>query len=186
MDTESDKFPRAVEECRPHLLELAKAELPVLMRPKVGVSDIVQETIIRGIELSSTFSGTTQQELFWWLRAILEKQLLNFRRRYFRKKRNPALEVLANSGHVNPKQQEPVQDIVSSEQRELLENAISQLPEDYRNSILLRHWEKLTFAEIGVVTQKTEEAARKTWKRAVGQLKKILIKESFRHESDEA
>ena len=56
---------------------------------------------------------------------------------------------------------------------------MSQLPEDYREAILLRHRENLSFVEIGSRMLKSEDAARKTWTRAINQLQQELQ----RHES---
>ena len=45
--------------------------------------------------------------------------------------------------------------------------ALDAMPEDYRQAIMLRNWERLSFAEIGQQLGRSEEAARKLWTRAV-------------------
>lgn len=167
---------------RPFLLSVARAELSDAMRRKVAPSDVVQETILKGIEVSPGFRGSTREELASWLRAILFKILANYHRAYSAKKRNLKLEVPADSQLACPPHESPSQSVLKDEKWDDFQRAIARLSNDYRESILLRHRDHLSFAEIGARLNKSEEAARKTWKRAVDQLKR----EMMRHDSKEA
>jgi RNA polymerase sigma-70 factor, ECF subfamily len=55
-----------------------------------------------------------------------------------------------------------------------LDRALEQLPEDYQTVIWLRHRDKLSFAEIGARTNRSADAARMCWTRAVKRLQEIL------------
>ena len=55
-----------------------------------------------------------------------------------------------------------------------LDRALAQLSDDYRQVIDLRHRQQKTFDEIGQQMQRTGEAARKLWSRAIEQLEQLL------------
>jgi len=57
---------------------------------------------------------------------------------------------------------------------EALERALAQLPEEYREIIRLRNYERLSFAEAGECMARSAEAARKLWGRAIDHLQRIL------------
>ncbi len=168
-----------LDEFRTYLLTIATAELPDAIRGKLGASDIVQETILKGFENYDKFHGTTREEFAGWLRTILINQIASIHKSYRSQKRDLNLEVNADSRLFNPSQRSPCEVALTQEQNGVLEAALSQLPDDYREVILLRHRENLTFTEIGIHLQKSEDAVRKIWTRAVKQLKQELQ----RHES---
>ena len=53
-------------------------------------------------------------------------------------------------------------------------NALQQLPQDYREVIVLRQLEELPFAEVARHMQRSAEAARKLWIRALAALRRAL------------
>jgi RNA polymerase sigma-70 factor (ECF subfamily) len=60
------------------------------------------------------------------------------------------------------------------EQDEALQAALGRLPADYRQVITLRYHEQLSFEEIGRLLQRSPDAARKLWARAVERLQEEL------------
>jgi len=165
---------QVLEEFRPYLLAIAMAELPEAIRSKIGASDIVQETIIKGFENHSQFRGTTREELACWLRAILFNLISNHQKAYRAQKRDMSLETPANDRQGISIQASPSQIALTQDEWARLESALLKLPVTYREVILMRHRENLSFPEIGCRIQKTEDAARKTWTRAIKQLKQEL------------
>ena len=163
-----------LNEFRPYLLAIAAAELPDVLRGKLGASDIVQDTILKGFENFPQFRGSTREELSGWLRTILLHLIANAQKAYVSQKRDMALEVLADSGLAHPQQDSPSKVVVAREEQIILEQAMSLLSEESREAISLRHRDNLSFTEIGMRLGKSEDAARKTWARAVEQLKRIL------------
>ena len=73
---------------RSYLLAIANADLPAELAGKVAASDLVQETLIRGLDGLAGFRGTTSAELARWLRQILQNQIATARRVHRRAKRN--------------------------------------------------------------------------------------------------
>jgi RNA polymerase sigma-70 factor (ECF subfamily) len=64
----------------------------------------------------------------------------------------------------------PSDEAIEREEDEALQRALSRLPEDYRRVILLRHHEGRSLEEIGQLMQRSAEAVRKLWARAIERL----------------
>ena len=56
----------------------------------------------------------------------------------------------------------------------ILANALEQLPEDYRQVIMLRHLEGLPFAEVAARMGKTVPSVQNLWVRALHRLKQTV------------
>ena len=68
----------------------------------------------------------------------------------------------------------PSRQAVSREQAEAVERAIARLPEDHRLVIVLRNQEDRPFDEIARLMDRSENAVRKLWFRAIEQLQQEL------------
>ena len=64
--------------------------------------------------------------------------------------------------------------VAAAEQDAALRQALEQLPEDYRQVVGWRNYERLPFEEIGVRLGRSAGAARKLWIRAVERLQELL------------
>ena len=68
----------------------------------------------------------------------------------------------------------PSQQASRREQAVLVADALERLPEDYREVLLLRHWEGLTFIAIAQRMGRSEDAIEKLWLRALGRLRREM------------
>lgn len=169
-DGSPDHLAPLLEKYRPYLLAIAMAELPAQLGGKVGASDLVQETILRGYQHFGGFEGHSPEQLTAWLRSILLNYLHNVINAYGSEKRDVSREQPADSQIVEVGLASPIQWLVSKEQKELFTRALSRLPEELCRVIQMRHQENLSFAEIGRRLVKSEDTARRLWARAVRQL----------------
>src|SRR5690242_4317549 len=71
-----------LEHCRPYLLLVANEELDADLRPKLGASDVVQQSVIEAQRDFARFEGATREDLLAWLRRILRHNLADARRYY--------------------------------------------------------------------------------------------------------
>jgi len=165
---------RLLESFRPYLAAIALAEFPSNLAGKLGASDIVQDTIIKGLESFPQFQGTTRQEFARWLRSILRNHLANVHETFSAQKRDVGRERRSQATLIDPRQSSPSGVALSREERERLDAALATLPDEARRVILLRHRDDQSFAEIGAVLRKSEEAARKIWVRAIATLQQAL------------
>lgn len=165
---------RLLDEFRAYLLAEAQAQLPRALAAKMGPSDLVQHTLVQGQLQFGSFRGKSREELAGWLRSILRNHLLNMARAYSREKRDVGREQRTDGRVVHPRQLSPSGEAMERENRAFLLEALGRLPELYRRVIELRHDENLSFSELGRRLDRTEDAARKLWTRAVQKLRHEL------------
>ncbi|HZU36752.1 MAG TPA: sigma-70 family RNA polymerase sigma factor, partial [Gemmataceae bacterium] len=173
---------RALDHCRAYLLLVANQDLPGDLRAKVGASDLVQQTFLEAQQDFAQFHGHSADELLAWLRQLLRNNLTNITRHYRdTDKRQVSREVsltdtpahdllhaLADDGA------SPSKNLQAREQDTAVRQAIERLPEPYRQVIEWRNYEELAFEEIGQRLERSAEAARKLWMRAIDQLSTLL------------
>lgn len=159
---------------RHYLLAIANAELPSELAGAVAPSDLVQETLLRGLDRFAGFRGTGTEELAAWLRQILHNQMASARRAQLRRKRRETAAERIVPVVDAASQSSPSDAAMSHEERERLNDAMARLPDDQRQALELRHREDLTFQEIGRRMSRSDEAARKLWVRAVMRLQQEL------------
>lgn len=169
---------RALESCRDYLLLIAARGLDAELNAKGGASDLVQETLLGAYRDFTRFHGLSRDELLAWLCKILQNNLAVFRRRYRgTRKRQVALEVsigAKSDGGARDgmpcETQTPSFNAASHEQAAALMAALERIPEDYRRVVVWYQYDRLTFDEIGRRLDRTAEAARKLWSRALVRL----------------
>ena len=169
-----------LNEYRDYLLLIANQHLDRKIQGKIGGSDIVQESMIAAQRGFARFEGETPDQLMAWLRQILLHDVFEAGRRFKQTaKRQVDREVAVPHGStaaapvIDP-QNTPKTDAVLKEETQRLRNAMQELPEDYRRVLEMRNWEQLTFSQIGECMNRSEEAARKLWTRAVLQLQRQM------------
>lgn len=167
---------------RNYLLLLANRELDPDLRAKNGASDLVQETFLKAQAEFDQFQGETPGELLAWLRRILENNLANFTRAYRDTGKRQLAREVSLDRHGSDVPVPPLEaptpcpsgQIERRERIEQLERALERLPEHYRQVIVLRHRENRSFEEVGRALDRSPEAARKLWLRAIAQLQQEL------------
>lgn len=171
----------ALEACRGYLLHIARQQLDTDLRAKAGASDLVQETFLEAQRDFVQFHGGTETELLAWLRQLLLHNIANFVRHYrTTAKRAVGREInlraagdrssadgLAGLPGLSPS---PSAQVQAQESLEQLQQALAQMPEDYQEVIRLRNQNRLPFDEIGKRMQRSADAARRLWSRAIERL----------------
>ena len=169
-----------VESCRSYLLLVANRDLSRKLKPKVGPSDVVQETFLEAQRDFAQFQGGTKGALLAWLRRILRNNLSNQSRRFREaSKRRVSLEVplagadgMADS--LTDRSLSPISMAILHEQGHALEHAMNRLPSHYRRQLIWRHWDDKSFEEIAAISGRSADAARMLWWRAFERLTKEL------------
>lgn len=168
---------------RPDLLRTAEGRLSLDLRPKLGASDLVQQSLLEAQRDLQTFQGDTEVEFRAWVKRILEHNLLDATRMYrATQRRDTSREIsfhLADGADRIHRGQKTASSLIRrKEVDEELLRAIAQLPEKNRQVIELRHRRGLTHQEIAEELAISELACRKLWSRTVNQLRSMLTKES--------
>jgi RNA polymerase sigma-70 factor (ECF subfamily) len=173
----------ALEACRAYLLHVAEHELDRGLRAKGGASDLVQQTFLEAQKDFDGFAGTSHAELLAWLRRSLLNNIANFRRQW----KDTAKRAADREVSIHPTDSKaserswldagaatPSRQIMASEQEEALHAALERLPEDYAQVLRLRYIEGLPFEEVGERMQRSANAVRKLWARAIDMLQEEL------------
>jgi len=169
-----------LEVARTYLLGIANRELDTAIQAKVGSSDVVQEAFAEAYRVFERFEGQSTAELLGWMRSILLNTMANTDRKYRQtEKRAVSREVSLDRGATDSTpgfdpsaaQDTPSEALVRDEQKTAIMAALQRLPDHYRQVLVWRHWDNLTFEEIGKRLDKTAEAARMLWARAAARLR---------------
>jgi RNA polymerase sigma-70 factor (ECF subfamily) len=163
-----------LEPFRPYLRAIARQEVNASLAGKVAASDLVQETLVRGVEGFATFEGANRQQLAGWLRQILLNQARNAARTFETGKRDVAREEPGGSGAFVAGDLSPSRAFMAREREALLGQALTRLPAGLRALVEWRHRENLSFAEIARRIGKSEDKARRLWAQAIAQLQREL------------
>ena len=176
---------RLLEQYRRYLALIANVQIGQRLRGKVDASDGVQETFLEAHRNFGRFRGNSEGELVRWLRQILAANLADLLRRYLGTQgRDVRLEreiegaldrssVLLDRGlmAMGPS---PSQLASHREQAVLLADALSELPDDYREALVLRHLEGLTFPEVAQRMGRSLDSVEKLWMRGLARLRQVM------------
>jgi RNA polymerase sigma-70 factor, ECF subfamily len=181
---------RGADEARGPLLELYRNYLRLLARIEIGrqlqgkvdASDVVQETFLDAHRQFAAFRGHDEPQLVSWLRQILAGKVANLVRHYVgtqgrdvRLEQALAADLDASArllGHeLAASISSPSHQAARREQAVLLADALERLPDDYREIIVLRHFEGLTFPQAAQRMGRTQDSVEKLWLRALAKLR---------------
>jgi RNA polymerase sigma-70 factor (ECF subfamily) len=170
---------------RGYLTLLARLQVGRRLQGKADASDVVQETFLQAHRCFAQFRGTTAAEFAAWLRQILASRLAKLVWRYRgAQRRDVRLErelqnelaqssFLLDRGLMAP-QASPSSQAGRREQGLLLAESLNQLPEDYREVLVLRHLEGLTFPEVAERLDRSVDSVRKLWIRGLARMRTSL------------
>ena len=172
---------------RNYLLLLARIEVGRRLQRKIDASDLVQEACLEAHRCFDRFNGTTEAQFLAWLRTILARHVAKTVRHYVGTQGRNIRQELENdlTGSFEragqrladlaiPRAEHPSQQVLKREQAVLLADALEELPPDYREIMLLRHWEDLTFPQIAERMNRTVDSVQKLWIRALARLRTTM------------
>lgn len=169
------------------LLILASVHFPPQLRPRTSPADVVQETLLRAIMHFGQFQGTNEQQLKAWLRKILSNVLATLIEHHvLAARRDRRREVSIQRCELNPEHtRRPLTDMLPSAgvspelalQRDedclLLAMRLSQLTAVYRQVLILRNFQELSFEEVAKSLNRSVGATRMLWVRAIEKLRSV-------------
>lgn len=176
---------RLLESYRNYLRLLARTGIDDSLQGKADPSDLVQETLLKAHQHFGEFRGQTEAEFVTWLRQILARNLIDFARRFrtaeARKlSRERSLEALftksaqALDGLLAANGTTPSQVAQRRELSVVLADALTDLPEDYREVIVLRSIEEREWEQVAKQMGRSPGAVRLLWARALKRLRPLI------------
>lgn len=182
---DSGRLGELLECYRRYLSILARVQLGQRLQGKLDASDLVQDVFLEAHRHFPQFAGTTEGQFLAWLRQILAATMANLIRRYLgtqgrdiRLERELANELAHSSrvldGALVAQVSSPSQQASKREQAVLLADALTELPEDYREVVLLRNLHGLSFPEVAERMGRTVDSVEKLWLRALIRLRQKM------------
>ncbi|MEZ6073339.1 MAG: sigma-70 family RNA polymerase sigma factor [Pirellulales bacterium] len=178
---------RLFASCRSYLAVVARGELESWLQAKADSSDLVQLTLLEAHRDFDRFDGRSEGEWFAWLRRILAHNAADVARRFGKAaKRDVRREVRiadradsrfdSRRGVPEPAAADatPSQQLIRADDQLRLAEAICQLPEDYREVVLLRNIQRLPFAEVAERMGRSRPATQMLWTRAIKKLQATM------------
>jgi RNA polymerase sigma-70 factor (ECF subfamily) len=174
---------QVLEAYRAYLLLIANRELDPELQAKGGASDLVQQTFLEAQQAFPRFYGDSALELQAWLRQLLLHNVANFARHYRETNKRqlnreeplqPETPSGAGDRGLAADTPSPSGKAMANEQAQDLERALERLPEDYRQVITWRYRDGCSFEEIAQRLQRSDNAVRKLWFRAIERLQEEL------------
>jgi RNA polymerase sigma-70 factor (ECF subfamily) len=176
---------RLLESFRNYLRLLARTGIDLSLQSKADPSDLVQETLLKAHQRFDQFRGQTEAELAGWLRQILARNLVDYARRFHsvRGRRggreHPLEKMLQTSSDALNKLVEynGTSPSDAAERRELtvvLADALAGLAADYREVIVLRSIEELSWDDVADKMGRSAGAVRILWARALKHLRPLI------------
>ena len=153
------------------------------LQARFDASDVVQNTLLDAFRDFPEFKGGREPELLAWLRKILAYNLADLVREHHAEKRDVKRQIewtesLSHSSQrlerlLPPNRDQPKQFNSRQEVVVMLADALAKLPDDYRQVIVMRHLEKLSFNQIAEQMNRTPGAVRMLWSRAIANLQVV-------------
>ncbi|MBI1794248.1 MAG: RNA polymerase sigma factor [Chloroflexi bacterium] len=136
--------------------------------PEIDVEDVTQEVFMAALKSLPSFRGEAQ--FGTWLRTLTNHKVAEYYRKRNRKQEAPQVPLFEALGRTegNPSK--------IMEERIILRNALQDLPDQYREVILLRFAEGLQFNEVAKLTGQNLEATKSLFRRAMSALRNHLDK----------
>ena len=170
---------------RPWMMVLADQALPDFMRHRVDASDIVQQAMTEAWNSRENYRGTTTAERMAWLKVILKRsitrqqsRLLDTQKRDLRREVSCDLSVDDASQRIErfavDTATHPDAAAEKAEQIIRVTSVLDSLPPDYRQVLILKHFEELDHYTIAERMNRSPAAVRMLWIRALKMLKQSL------------
>ena len=162
---------------------LVRLRLGKGLRKHLESQDIVQEAMIRGLKGFDRFEMQHEGAFLHWLSKLVEN-VIRDKADFFNAAKRSVLEDIPLEGdeesssdalaRVPGKDPTPSTVLIRDEQLLKLEKALEQISDEYREVVLQREIEDLSFKEIGENMKRSEDAARMLYVRAKAELLKTL------------
>ena len=165
----------------------AEARFRAGLKSRLGVADLVQETLMLAYVNFQQFRGLTEPEFAAWLRSILIHRLAKFvefhllaarrdrRREVSLERASPRDDVPGNriSEYLLSQNPSPLSEMERAEENRLLKLRLASLSDEYRRVVELRNLQGLPFEEAARALNRSVGATRMLWSRAIEKLRQL-------------
>lgn len=178
-------------EFRPRLRMLVELRIDRRIRARIDASDVVQEAFAEAVRRFPVYQQDASMSPYVWLRFLTLQQLLIAHRRHLSvKARSAAIErpfellreLSVESGSLAEflvgNESSPSVKVQRNEEIQQLNSAIEQMDALDREILVLRHFERLEYAEIAKILDLTVAAVSSRYRRSLKKLGKVIVGEN--------
>ena len=174
-------------EHRGRLLALAERNLNPVLRRRVTAEDVVQDTLSSACQKIDFFENNPEVPLYFKLRTLLFQTITGMERKHLQSQKRDAYKDMAvtdsenaTAGKVNwnlfaDTVTGPLTQIARKDRYELLKQAMTELPENDRQILEMRHFDGLGNAECAEALKIEPKAASIRYVRALQRLRQKLV-----------
>jgi RNA polymerase sigma-70 factor (ECF subfamily) len=184
-----------LEAYRSYLVLVAEQHLDAGLRAKIEPNDVVQDTFLKAQQHFTEFAGRNETEFLAWVKTILKNHIKDVLRHY----RGTGMRQIRREVPLDDSNRDldlkdqlildtptPGTKAAGNEEQERLRRAFDQLPPDFQRVIHLHHWMKQPFPAVAQLMNRSEDAVRKLWQRALSRLRSALQHASADAESKDS
>lgn len=143
---------------RPRLMRLVQVRMPAQMASRLDAEDIVQETLVSAAKRFEDYQRDAKVPVYVWLRGLAIERLIDAERRHLGAAKRAVSRELAQQQWLSQSSvdvlhrwaadtKSPSQVVSDRQRSQDLKNALEQLPEKYREILIVRFFESMTLAE---------------------------------------
>jgi RNA polymerase sigma-70 factor, ECF subfamily len=171
-------FERLFPVLRPGL----RRKMGAVLRPKVGESDLIQSAYASVVRRLDDFRDGGPGSFRRWLAGILDHKMIDeIRRHQGRGKRERGrefgLDALSEFSVPLARGESPSRAAMAGEDRRRIRAAVDLLSPDHRTVVRLLHEKALSMDEVATAMERTPEAVRKLYARALERLGVLLAED---------
>jgi RNA polymerase sigma-70 factor (ECF subfamily) len=181
---------RLLSEFREPLRRVVHLRLDPVLARRVDASDIVQDVMLEANQRLVEYLRSPGMPFHLWLRNLAQDRIIDTYRRHRQAQRRsidkeqplhrPAWadeSSLQFASQLADAEQTPASAAIHHELQRQLESAMTQLPDDDREIILMRHHEQLSNQDVAAALKLSEAAASMRYLRALRKLRAVLSPE---------
>jgi RNA polymerase sigma-70 factor (ECF subfamily) len=167
LDGDEDARGQLLDRLRPRLVLWVASRMSADLRSKLEPDDMAQDILVALHKDMDRFDGTPGRAFFGWMFRVAENRIRDTVDHFGAQKRQPV-------PLSPPTQTSPSMAARRVEALDLLRDAIAQLPADYRRVVQLRRLEEREVPEIASAMDRSENAVRILYCRALKALRAAL------------
>lgn len=175
---ESEGLEKLIERHLPWIQSYVHRKLSGLLRSKTETGDIVQDAMVQFLRYGPKFHLSNDMQFRGLLAKIIQNVLrdkydwFTAQRRAIAKERPIPADTVLNLDPLHSNVNTPSQIVYKHEQEAWVRLGLELLDPEYRQVIVLREWEELSFAEIGKSMNMSKDSARRRYMDSILQLMK--------------
>ena len=173
---------------RDHLVRIVRFRMDRRIQSRVDPTDVVQDTFAEATQRFPDYVDKPTMDFFLWLRFLTLQKLVQIHRFHLGAQARTVSRDVSIDRCAAPQATSavlaaqllgnltsPTRAAVRREDKSRLEQSLNEMDELDREVLVLRHFERLSFAETAKILQLTESGASSRYFRALGKLRKTLV-----------